>query len=712
MLHRLWLAVVLAPLLLACGDSILDVSDSSASKAPDSETLARVDPLHDAAFRMAGEEFSVPPALLKAFSFAQTRYQMVEGFDHHADGSDEEPAVTAWGLMALSPEQVAQGAALAGVSEAAVRTDPAANIRAAAALLSAYAQELALDRREPTAWAPALARLGGFASSPDERVLFIRDHVFKALRLGVGALSDGLAVAGQTLAFGASSEFGRVEQGLAAPDYPGGTWLASPFHDARSGTVRFVVIHTCEGSTASCISTLRNSPRKVSAHYVVGGGGEVTQLVREDRAARHIGASYLCSRNANRYCELNGKQSNAFTVGIEHGGFASQSTFPAGQLDGSARLLCDITRDQKIARDRFHIVGHGQLQPYNRSDPGPNWPWTDYLNRANAACAPACEVKGAILQKYNQVNGPAALGGCVVGEQATPDGAGAYNHFERGSIYWHPSTGAHVVKGAIKDKWAAMGWEMGRLGYPTSDEFALPDGQGYASHFQGGSIYFHPATGAWSIWGGIRDKYAAVGWEKSELGYPVTDEFGLPDGQGAANHFERGSIYWHPSTGAFAVQGAIREQWKAAGWERSELGYPLTDELPTQDGTGRYNHFQGGSIYWTEATGAHEVTGDHGRPLELEAAPRGEWDDVRRRQADQVGDARLLELGPERAGERVRARRRRVRDGAALEAGELAPSQRRLVGHGRAQRPRLRAERAVEGVDGESATGVVTLVPK
>jgi uncharacterized protein with LGFP repeats len=36
---------------------------------------------------------------------------------------------------------------------------------------------------------------------------------------------------------------------------------------------------------------------------------------------------------------------------------------------------------------------------------------------------------------------------------------------------------------------------------------------------------------------------------------------------------------------------------------------PLTDESPTPDGIGRFNHFQGGSIYWTPGIGAHEVHG-------------------------------------------------------------------------------------------------------
>ncbi|GAB16036.1 hypothetical protein ARGLB_105_00010, partial [Arthrobacter globiformis NBRC 12137] len=45
----------------------------------------------------------------------------------------------------------------------------------------------------------------------------------------------------------------------------------------------------------------------------------------------------------------------------------------------------------------------------------------------------------------------------------------AYSHFSGSggaSIYWSPKTGAHEVHGAIRAKWAALGWEKGPLGYP------------------------------------------------------------------------------------------------------------------------------------------------------------------------------------------------------------------------------------------------------
>lgn len=212
--------------------------------------------------------------------------------------------------------------------------------------------------------------------------------------------------------------------------------------------------------------------------------------------------------------------------------------------------------------------------------------------------------------KYAALGGPLGwLGSPATPENVAPDGVGRYRHYQRGSIYWSPPSGAHEVHGDIRGKWASLGWERSFLGYPLTDETPTPDGGGRYNHFQGGSIYWTPATGAREVHGAIRGKWASLGWERSFLGYPLTDETTTPDGVGRYNHFQGGSVYWTPTTGAFEVHGAIRAKWAALGWERSFLGYPLTDETTTPDGIGRYNHFQGGSIYWTPTTGAFEVHG-------------------------------------------------------------------------------------------------------
>jgi uncharacterized protein with LGFP repeats len=210
--------------------------------------------------------------------------------------------------------------------------------------------------------------------------------------------------------------------------------------------------------------------------------------------------------------------------------------------------------------------------------------------------SPAITVTGAIQGKF-------AAQGWETGSLGVPSGSmfcglrngGCGQHFHGGSIYWSTATGAHPVSGAIRSAWASRGWETSALGYPTSDMFCGLRSGGCGQHFQGGSIYWSTATGAHMVSGAIRVAWAARGWETSALGYPTSDTFcGLRNG-GCGQHFQGGSIYWSSATGAHPVTGAIRSAWAARGWETSSLGYPTADPVPA--GGGRYTQrFQGGSL--------------------------------------------------------------------------------------------------------------------
>jgi uncharacterized protein with LGFP repeats len=208
-----------------------------------------------------------------------------------------------------------------------------------------------------------------------------------------------------------------------------------------------------------------------------------------------------------------------------------------------------------------------------------------------------------ISAKYSQLGGGSSFLGAPLNDRVQPsaDGIGFYIHYQGGSIFWTPSAGAFSIHGGIRDKWASLGWERSFLGYPLTDETGTPDGVGRYNHFQGGSVYWTPGTGAHEVHGAIRDKWAAMGWE-SGLGYPLTDETGTPDGVGRYNHFQGGSVYWTPGTGAHEVHGAIRDKWEAMGWETSYLGYPVSDEEGLANG-GRISAFQGGNITWNLNTG-------------------------------------------------------------------------------------------------------------
>ncbi len=83
---------------------------------------------------------------------------------------------------------------------------------------------------------------------------------------------------------------------------------------------------------------------------------------------------------------------------------------------------------------------------------------------------------------------------------------------------------------------------------------------------------------AFEVHGEIRAKYEALGGATGPLGLPQTDETKAPDGVGRFNHFEHGSIYWTPRTGPMMLRGTVRDRWAAAGWERGPLGYPVQDQ--------------------------------------------------------------------------------------------------------------------------------------
>ena len=163
---------------------------------------------------------------------------------------------------------------------------------------------------------------------------------------------------------------------------------------------------------------------------------------------------------------------------------------------------------------------------------------------------------------------------------------------------------------AIDDKYNQLGGPSGWLGAPFDAGAGSGEGPsgngGRERDFVNGTIVWTQQTGAHEVHGNIRLKWAQLGGSRGFLGFPVTDETGTPDGVGRYNHFQGGSIYWTPQTGAHEVHGGIREKWASLGWERSSLRYPMSDEQASNVPGGRLSQFQGGSIYWTP-NGATEV---------------------------------------------------------------------------------------------------------
>lgn len=207
------------------------------------------------------------------------------------------------------------------------------------------------------------------------------------------------------------------------------------------------------------------------------------------------------------------------------------------------------------------------------------------------------EVCGAIKELYDKIGGPTSfLSLPRSGELTNPDGVGKRTEFLNGFIYWHPDTGAHTVSLPASKVWARHGWEQGFLGYPTTSDIAQGNGW-YKQHFQGGYVYTHnalPPVQA-SIQGAIYDKWQSLGAQNSSLGFPISDELPTPDGVGRYNFFEGGAIYWTPQHGAYAVEGSILDQWADSGYETGRFGYPIGDA--TADGEWRVRqNFEHGEL--------------------------------------------------------------------------------------------------------------------
>jgi len=216
--------------------------------------------------------------------------------------------------------------------------------------------------------------------------------------------------------------------------------------------------------------------------------------------------------------------------------------------------------------------------------------------------APAPVVKSPITIKAESYKG--SIGTATGPEVKGLKDGGSYQCFTVGCILYSPKTGAHLTMGGIRNIWAATGFENGVLGYPTTDEIGgLKDG-GVYQKYQGGVIYWHPVNGGYvTQYGKIRDMWLYVGNVNGKLGYPTSNiKSGLKNG-GTVQTFQGGDIYHSAASGAKIINGAIGSMWKTLGAENSALGYPITNEVTGLKNGGVTQRFQNGSIVWSPTTG-------------------------------------------------------------------------------------------------------------
>jgi hypothetical protein len=377
------------------------------------------------AFARAAREFGVPPSVLLAVAYNESRWDthngqpstaggygpmhLVDLSNARLDDARGDGSVHMLKPNANDPAEhtLVAAAALLGVKPDVLKQDAAQNIRGGAALLAQYARDtVGGTPADPAQWYGAVAKYSG---ATDRATAFgFADDVYATIRQGAArTTSEGRQV---TLApspvqpnkHSADRLPLRPSGGIAADCPPGldcrfipaAYQLNNPndlsdygnYDLARRPTdgldIQYIVIHDTETPYNATIALFQNPLAYVSSHYVLrSSDGQVTQMVENKNVAWHAGNWYV----------------NTHAIGIEHEGYAvTGATWYTEQLyHASARLVRYLADEYHVPRDRAHIIGHDDVpgptaanQTAMHWDPGPYWDWGHYMALIGARPTP------------------------------------------------------------------------------------------------------------------------------------------------------------------------------------------------------------------------------------------------------------------------------------------------------------------------------------
>jgi N-acetylmuramoyl-L-alanine amidase len=312
------------------------------------------------AARSAGEEHDVPPRLLLAMAYAESRLSLV--------GPEGERR----GWLRIVPwrpsRSAAYAATLMGGAASDYESDPVQGMRAAAALVVAAQRRLGrAPDPDPAAWRHALERFNGGYSLLANRLY--ADQVIALAARGFAATTDDGALVSVAGIGGRAVPVAVGERpvGLVGAQFaawvPASARASRPLMEPRA--VRFIVIHTMENTFSTILDFFASPATGVAAHYLIrSSDGLTVQMVDERQVAFHDACF------------------NEESIGIEHEGYvaAGPAWYGDAMLEASANLVRDIARRHRIPLDREHILGHGEAPDCSdHTDPGPHWDWDRFM---------------------------------------------------------------------------------------------------------------------------------------------------------------------------------------------------------------------------------------------------------------------------------------------------------------------------------------------
>jgi N-acetylmuramoyl-L-alanine amidase len=136
--------------------------------------------------------------------------------------------------------------------------------------------------------------------------------------------------------------------------------------------IKFIVIHyTGMRNENAAIKRLCDENRNVSAHYFIKKNGEIVNLVPDLYIAWHAGKS--------KWLNYNSLNKNSIGIEIHNPGHNNRyENFSNKQLSSLKILLRTLIKKYKI--DLKNILGHSDIAPERKKDPGEKFPWKNLAN--------------------------------------------------------------------------------------------------------------------------------------------------------------------------------------------------------------------------------------------------------------------------------------------------------------------------------------------
>jgi len=145
------------------------------------------------------------------------------------------------------------------------------------------------------------------------------------------------------------------------------TKYKSPNYNSRNNSqIKLIIIHyTALKNSEEGISYLCKKENKVSAHYLISQNGITYNLVNDKFRAWHAGEAFW-----QGFTDI-----NSISIGIEldYSTCGKNNKFSTKMISELKNLIIKIQKKYKISKN--NILGHSDIAPFRKIDPGKYFPW-------------------------------------------------------------------------------------------------------------------------------------------------------------------------------------------------------------------------------------------------------------------------------------------------------------------------------------------------